>query len=240
MSRFRHYVNLSRTAPRLERLLRDFAWDRMDRVYAETLASSPLVVRCQRFLPKRWLNWPTKSKATRSLAATSWEPICLLTYSKDYPARNPVARRLSTARSDLEHRHHGPSSGIEPFGNHRPPAGAEAADDPDRGRVARCGRVEFVRPGASAVSVLPIVGYGRVVACYGYKPRYLAFLRNRDLVGALPVAEVSSVLYRRRLVSQPFSDTAVSCSAPTCRRTTRKRRLACCATICARRAGRPR
>jgi hypothetical protein len=41
MSRFRHYVNLSRTAPRLERLLRDFAWDRMDRVYAETLASTP-------------------------------------------------------------------------------------------------------------------------------------------------------------------------------------------------------
>jgi hypothetical protein len=41
MSRFRHYVNLSRTAPRLERLLRDFAWDRMDRVYADALASPP-------------------------------------------------------------------------------------------------------------------------------------------------------------------------------------------------------
>ncbi|MBN9562406.1 MAG: DUF3473 domain-containing protein [Alphaproteobacteria bacterium] len=41
MSRFRHYVNLSRTAPRLDRLLRDFAWDRMDRVYAEALASTP-------------------------------------------------------------------------------------------------------------------------------------------------------------------------------------------------------
>jgi polysaccharide deacetylase family protein (PEP-CTERM system associated) len=41
MSRFRHYVNLSRTAPRLERLLRDFAWDRMDRVYAGALASTP-------------------------------------------------------------------------------------------------------------------------------------------------------------------------------------------------------
>ena len=51
-----------------------------------------------------------------------------------------------------------------------------------------------------------LFGYGRVVACYGYKPRYLAFLRNRDLVGVLPVAEVSSVLYRRRLVSQPFSE----------------------------------
>ncbi len=51
-----------------------------------------------------------------------------------------------------------------------------------------------------------LFGYGRVVGCYGYKPRYLAFLRNRDLVGVLPTAEVSSVLYRRRLVSQPFSE----------------------------------
>ena len=31
-SRFRHYVNLHRTEPRLERLLRDFRWDRYDRV----------------------------------------------------------------------------------------------------------------------------------------------------------------------------------------------------------------
>jgi polysaccharide deacetylase family protein (PEP-CTERM system associated) len=45
MSRFRHYVNLSRTAPRLERLLRDFAWDRMDRVYAEVLARGPKAAR---------------------------------------------------------------------------------------------------------------------------------------------------------------------------------------------------
>lgn len=33
-ARFRHYVNLSRTAGRIERLLRDFRWDRMDRVFA--------------------------------------------------------------------------------------------------------------------------------------------------------------------------------------------------------------
>ena len=38
MSKFRHYVNLSRTTPRLERLLRDFSWDRLDRVYAGLLA----------------------------------------------------------------------------------------------------------------------------------------------------------------------------------------------------------
>lgn len=33
MSRFRHYVNLSRTHARIVRLLQDFAWDRMDRVF---------------------------------------------------------------------------------------------------------------------------------------------------------------------------------------------------------------
>lgn len=38
MSRFRHYVNLHRTERRLARLLRDFRWDRMDRVFAPVLA----------------------------------------------------------------------------------------------------------------------------------------------------------------------------------------------------------
>jgi len=37
LSRFRHYNNLAKTFPRLERLLRDFAWDRMDRVFARHL-----------------------------------------------------------------------------------------------------------------------------------------------------------------------------------------------------------
>lgn len=32
-SRFRHYVNLKRTEPRLRRLLADFSWDRVDRVF---------------------------------------------------------------------------------------------------------------------------------------------------------------------------------------------------------------
>ncbi|HET7161485.1 MAG TPA: XrtA system polysaccharide deacetylase [Rhodanobacteraceae bacterium] len=32
-SRFRHYLNLARTAPRVERLMRDFHFDRMDRVF---------------------------------------------------------------------------------------------------------------------------------------------------------------------------------------------------------------
>jgi polysaccharide deacetylase family protein (PEP-CTERM system associated) len=34
-SRFRHYLNLDRMEGRLERLLRDLAWDRMDRIYLE-------------------------------------------------------------------------------------------------------------------------------------------------------------------------------------------------------------
>jgi polysaccharide deacetylase family protein (PEP-CTERM system associated) len=37
-SRFRHYTNLGATARRLDRLLRDFAWDRMDRAFADILA----------------------------------------------------------------------------------------------------------------------------------------------------------------------------------------------------------
>jgi lipid II:glycine glycyltransferase (peptidoglycan interpeptide bridge formation enzyme) len=49
-------------------------------------------------------------------------------------------------------------------------------------------------------------GYGQVLTSYGYKHRYIAFLRNRELVGVLPAAEVSSLLYGRRLVSQPFSE----------------------------------
>ena len=34
-SRFRHYLNLDRMEARLSRLLRDFAWDRMDRIYLD-------------------------------------------------------------------------------------------------------------------------------------------------------------------------------------------------------------
>jgi polysaccharide deacetylase family protein (PEP-CTERM system associated) len=40
-SRVRHYTNLSRMKADLERLLRDFPWDRMDRVYAPMLTAIP-------------------------------------------------------------------------------------------------------------------------------------------------------------------------------------------------------
>lgn len=39
-SQFRHYVNLERTANRLERLLRDFRWGRVDDVFAATIQST--------------------------------------------------------------------------------------------------------------------------------------------------------------------------------------------------------
>ena len=38
MAKFRHYVNLGRTAGRITALLRDFAWDRVDRVFQPELA----------------------------------------------------------------------------------------------------------------------------------------------------------------------------------------------------------
>jgi polysaccharide deacetylase family protein (PEP-CTERM system associated) len=41
LSRFRHYLNLSATAGRLERLLAEFAWDRMDSVFASALDAAP-------------------------------------------------------------------------------------------------------------------------------------------------------------------------------------------------------
>lgn len=44
-ARFRHYLNLSRTEARLARLLRDFAWGRMDTVFLSTGAGEPPVLR---------------------------------------------------------------------------------------------------------------------------------------------------------------------------------------------------
>ncbi|MDE2053958.1 MAG: DUF3473 domain-containing protein [Xanthomonadaceae bacterium] len=42
-NRVRHYLNLKRTAPRVERLLRDFRFDRMDRVFLDGHADYPVV-----------------------------------------------------------------------------------------------------------------------------------------------------------------------------------------------------
>ena len=44
LSRFRHYLNLGRTEPRLRRLLGDFSWTRMDRLFlADSEAPFPLI-----------------------------------------------------------------------------------------------------------------------------------------------------------------------------------------------------
>jgi len=42
-NRVRHYLNLKRMAPRVERLLRDFQFDRMDRVFLDGSADYPVV-----------------------------------------------------------------------------------------------------------------------------------------------------------------------------------------------------
>lgn len=44
-SRLRHYTNLGRMEAKLDRLLHDFSWDRMDQVFADLLAVSPTIAR---------------------------------------------------------------------------------------------------------------------------------------------------------------------------------------------------
>lgn len=43
-SRFRHYLNLDKTEPRLRRLLKDFQWDRFDRVFQDELKTDAVPV----------------------------------------------------------------------------------------------------------------------------------------------------------------------------------------------------
>jgi hypothetical protein len=51
-SRLRHYVNLGRTEDRLRRLLRDFRWTRMDRVFLHGTAPQPPLI-------ESWLTRPS-------------------------------------------------------------------------------------------------------------------------------------------------------------------------------------
>jgi len=48
--------------------------------------------------------------------------------------------------------------------------------------------------------------YGEVVRCYGYRPIRLAFASAGKLVAVLPVSATHSLLFGRKLVSQPFSE----------------------------------
>lgn len=41
-TRFRHYLNLSRMEKRMEQLLKDFHWDRMDRVFSDVIEAPPV------------------------------------------------------------------------------------------------------------------------------------------------------------------------------------------------------
>jgi len=48
--------------------------------------------------------------------------------------------------------------------------------------------------------------YGEVVRCYGYQPVRLAFVSEGELVAALPASLTESLIFGRKLVSQPFSE----------------------------------
>ncbi len=51
-----------------------------------------------------------------------------------------------------------------------------------------------------------LFAYRALEGVYGYKPHYFGFLRQDRLVGVLPMFEASSLLFGKRLVSQPFSE----------------------------------
>lgn len=51
-----------------------------------------------------------------------------------------------------------------------------------------------------------LLAYSDVVQCYGYRPRNIAFIKNRVLIGVLPAVEARSLLFGRRMISQPFSE----------------------------------
>jgi hypothetical protein len=42
MAKFRHYLNIGRSAGRIQRLLRDFAWDRVDKVFSDQIKKAVL------------------------------------------------------------------------------------------------------------------------------------------------------------------------------------------------------
>jgi CelD/BcsL family acetyltransferase involved in cellulose biosynthesis len=48
--------------------------------------------------------------------------------------------------------------------------------------------------------------YGAVTECYGYQRHNFCFLRDGKIVAVLPTVEAKSMLFGRRLISQPFSE----------------------------------
>ena len=48
--------------------------------------------------------------------------------------------------------------------------------------------------------------YGQVVDCYGYEPANLCFTEGPRIVAVLPAVRARSLVFGRRLISQPFSE----------------------------------
>ncbi|HTT79714.1 MAG TPA: GNAT family N-acetyltransferase [Stellaceae bacterium] len=51
-----------------------------------------------------------------------------------------------------------------------------------------------------------LFSYAAVLQCYGYVPRNICFLKNREIVGVLPATQINTMFSGRKLVSQPFSE----------------------------------
>jgi CelD/BcsL family acetyltransferase involved in cellulose biosynthesis len=49
-------------------------------------------------------------------------------------------------------------------------------------------------------------GYGQAVECYGYRPANLCFARDGEILAVLPAVRAKSLLFGRRLISQPFAE----------------------------------
>jgi hypothetical protein len=51
-----------------------------------------------------------------------------------------------------------------------------------------------------------LFGYAAALKCYGYTPRNICFLKEEKIVGVLPAVQLHSLIFGRKLVSQPFSE----------------------------------
>lgn len=51
-----------------------------------------------------------------------------------------------------------------------------------------------------------LYGYAQAAATYGYGSRHIAFLKDDQILAALPASKTASLFFGRKLVSQPFSE----------------------------------
>jgi hypothetical protein len=92
-SRLRHYTNLGQMSAKLDRLLADFAWDRIDRVFAAQLASGPAGN------PRASATGGTAAGATAVGGTTASVTAAADMADTDMPASG-TARAASTTRAD--------------------------------------------------------------------------------------------------------------------------------------------